>query len=747
MLVATLGACSDDDGGTNHNNHNGNNNDNPVCGNGDIDPGEECDDGAANSDTAPDACRTDCRAAFCGDAVIDSGEVCDDENLDHQQCLDRPGYTHGTLACASDCTWDESECYQCGNGVVEPEEDCDGTDLAGENCGSLTGKPDGALACATDCTFDSSGCSNCGDGLVEGNEECDLGLSNSDEPNAICRLNCTHAGCGDGITDDNTEACDCGTDLQSLPTGCVTVNVDGVANACKTDCSAPTCGDALVDNVNPWGPAEACDEGASNCDDDPSCTCSTTCQLPGCGNGVLEPALGEDCDCGASAAVMPASCSYINCVDHAACECNTSCVVPGCGNNVVDFGEQCDAGTANCDDSQSCTCATNCTTPACGNGVTETYRGEECDDGSGNCNAVGCTCNLSCLTARCGNGVTEGDEECDAGVNNCDDSSLCTCATNCTWPACGNGILEAYRGESCDDGAANCDTAGCGCSTGCQLPWVMERSPQAGQADLYAVWTDGTDAVAVGYGGVVLRRSAGGSWSAETSQTSEHLRGIDASGSSLVAVGDNNTITSWDAGSWTNWGFSTSPALHLTGVTCYAGTYSCWMSGDPVSSAGGSVIRYDGLRYNLDANHAYYAIWHYWNGANLLMWAVGEGGAYAEYGGGAWTSSTPFTTATLRGIWGDAVLNRFAVGTLGTVYHSTGSWAAETTPTTADLYDVSGTAGIVYAVGASGTLLRRNAAGTWTEETAFTNETLFGVAATGTMILAVGQDGIILRRP
>ena len=48
-----------------------------FCGDGWVDPGEECDDGAANSDTQSDACRTDCRTAHCGDEVVDTGEDCD----------------------------------------------------------------------------------------------------------------------------------------------------------------------------------------------------------------------------------------------------------------------------------------------------------------------------------------------------------------------------------------------------------------------------------------------------------------------------------------------------------------------------------------------------------------------------------------------------------------------------------------------------------------------------------------------
>ncbi len=51
-----------------------------VCGDGEVDPNEQCDDGGSNSDTVADACRTRCRDAFCGDGVVDTGEVCDDRN-------------------------------------------------------------------------------------------------------------------------------------------------------------------------------------------------------------------------------------------------------------------------------------------------------------------------------------------------------------------------------------------------------------------------------------------------------------------------------------------------------------------------------------------------------------------------------------------------------------------------------------------------------------------------------------------
>lgn len=49
------------------------------CGNGMLDPGEQCDQGTANAD-APDTCRPSCVFPRCGDGVVDTGEGCDDGN-------------------------------------------------------------------------------------------------------------------------------------------------------------------------------------------------------------------------------------------------------------------------------------------------------------------------------------------------------------------------------------------------------------------------------------------------------------------------------------------------------------------------------------------------------------------------------------------------------------------------------------------------------------------------------------------
>ncbi|MBK6684692.1 MAG: choice-of-anchor D domain-containing protein [Deltaproteobacteria bacterium] len=93
------------------------------CGNGIPEPGEECDDGPANSDTNPNACRTDCRDPYCRDGVQDQGEACDDGNLSN------------TDACVGNCV-----AAVCGDGFTRAGvEQCDDgnnvdTDLCRNNC-------------------------------------------------------------------------------------------------------------------------------------------------------------------------------------------------------------------------------------------------------------------------------------------------------------------------------------------------------------------------------------------------------------------------------------------------------------------------------------------------------------------------------------------------------------------------------------------------------------------------------------
>ncbi len=209
-----------------------------TCGDGVVDPGEDCDDGASNSD-APDAhCRTDCHLAGCGDGIRDPGrgEECDlgDSNSD----------ASGTQ-CRTDCT-----IPRCGDGIVDSGEECD--DGAGNS-----DAPDGH--CRTDCRL-----GGCGDGILDSGEACDDGMGNSYSPNACCP-GCELPACGDGIIDDQLgEECD-GTAMSAiicgdLPYGYTAGNLS-CYSTCEFDyseCTSATCGNGRKEY------SEACDDGNSD---------------------------------------------------------------------------------------------------------------------------------------------------------------------------------------------------------------------------------------------------------------------------------------------------------------------------------------------------------------------------------------------------------------------------------------------------------------------------------------------------
>jgi cysteine-rich repeat protein len=173
----------------------------PACGDGHLDPGEQCDDGPGNSDQA--ACKLDCTPQACGDGLLGPGELCDDGNQ-----LD-------TDACTSTCVPAE-----CGDSILQPPELCD----------------DGNQSDADECT-NACVLASCGDGVVQAPEECDAAGQT-----AACDADCTLPVCNDGVHNaDAGEPCD-----------------DGNASSydyCTTDCQLPACGDGYKQ------PGEACDDG------------------------------------------------------------------------------------------------------------------------------------------------------------------------------------------------------------------------------------------------------------------------------------------------------------------------------------------------------------------------------------------------------------------------------------------------------------------------------------------------------
>ena len=80
----------------------------PKCGDGKIDPGETCDDGANNGNTA--ACKANCTKQACGDGFMGPGEQCDDGNqVDgdgcQKTCVKTPMQTKDACGFDTDGVW------------------------------------------------------------------------------------------------------------------------------------------------------------------------------------------------------------------------------------------------------------------------------------------------------------------------------------------------------------------------------------------------------------------------------------------------------------------------------------------------------------------------------------------------------------------------------------------------------------------------------------------------------------------
>jgi cysteine-rich repeat protein len=95
----------------------------PRCGDGILDPGEQCDDG--NTDNC-DACSNNCTLVTgCGDGVVCGSEECDDGN------------TTDCDGCSSTCTIESG--FRCGDGITDTAcgEQCDPPDIGPPECNYL----------------------------------------------------------------------------------------------------------------------------------------------------------------------------------------------------------------------------------------------------------------------------------------------------------------------------------------------------------------------------------------------------------------------------------------------------------------------------------------------------------------------------------------------------------------------------------------------------------------------------------
>lgn len=476
-----------------------------TCGNGALEPGEDCDTaipaGAAGS--CPQS------AADCADA-----DACTTEAFVGAACAARcqvttitvTGTADGCCPAAGNANNDPDCLAVCGNGVVES--------TAGESCDiALAGScPTSAAQCndSNACTTDSVTGTGCGTTCAHADvTTCSMTID------GCCPAGCTglvdadcSLTCGDGVVQSN-ETCDTGP---GSPTPCPATAADCAdGDDCTTDAvqSAGTCNATCVHaTITAPATGDDCCPPGENANTDGDCDAV-------CNNGVVEP--GENCD---PVATCPTSCNDgIACTSDSvqnAGTCQAACaftpITPCCGNGVVEGGETCDTASvagcpdnnAECSDGNACTtdtvnnpstCTATCSntpfTPCCGDGVVtspETLT-ETCDDGPGTtraCSTITCADNYACTTDT---PVFLGGNACrkicahtavnTAGDLCCPPQSRSTDDSDCM---CGNAVTDMAAFEQCDDG--NTINQGDMCTNSCTIDnGLVVGSPCTADAD------------------------------------------------------------------------------------------------------------------------------------------------------------------------------------------------------------------------------------------------------------------------
>lgn len=264
-------------------------------------------------------------AIVCGDGIIQPGEECEGADLNGQSC-ESLGFTGGTLACDANCLLDKTQCFTivCGDGVIEGAEECEGADLNGQSCESL-GFSGGTLTCDPNCLFDKSQCFSisCGDGVLNGDEECDCGQQGSQcTAEQLGGATCSQfAAPQNGNYHGGNLACGSPQSCTYNKSGC-TYCGDGVRNGPEA-CEGGDLGGQTCQSLGYYGGTLSCNA---------NCTHNTGgCFNVVCGDGVCNG--GEDsCSCPQDCPDDPNSCSPCECGLYNAnwlCQCDSACTIFG----------------------------------------------------------------------------------------------------------------------------------------------------------------------------------------------------------------------------------------------------------------------------------------------------------------------------------------------------------------------------------------------------------------------------------
>ncbi|MDD5469881.1 MAG: DUF4215 domain-containing protein, partial [Candidatus Peribacteraceae bacterium] len=258
--------------------------------------------------------------------------------------------------------------------------------------------------------------------------------------------------CGDGICTPEEAMIICAQCLPGTP--CIT----GCRAACPADCESggPVCGNGVCEG----------DSEKLNCPQD--CPAMPKCAENGQKVYVNE-AFGPTACCSKNAGVKPNSSMVGGGVCISTADGAKGTCVDGwwktCGDGVCAAGED------------HCNCPADCKAPVpefCTSSA-ECPQGMFCTTETGDCNPYPCEAGKLCMTVctgkcvprddvpqeQCGNGMVEEEEECDDGNTKDGDG----CSKACLKEFCGDAIVQKALGEQCDNGAVCSHDTSISCRT------------------------------------------------------------------------------------------------------------------------------------------------------------------------------------------------------------------------------------------------------------------------------------------
>ncbi len=447
----------------------------PECGDGSLDPGEECEYPGDTDDTScpqnPEECfgkKLGVRDNY-GDCI--SGCFCDDDQFQlscvqgecgaacdsNDDCDDFNSSTIDSCDMASCLCEHEPTVSVCGNQIIEPGEECEPPGVVLSTC--TYGADYLQDYCDANCHLQDDDCEDDYPGCIS-DLECDEAMPGTGD----CDMQCQYEQpvCGNGILEAGEDCEPPGVVLSSCNYG-----ADYLQDYCDSNCHLQE---------------DDCEDDYPGCISDPECdefspgtfNCDMQCQYeeqPFCGDGILNP--GEQCESPGDAndsdcPQNPEECfnhklgirdNYGNCVANCLCDEDQfllSCVQNECGAE-CDSNDDCDDSNSSTIDScnmASCVCEHQPTQSVCGNGKLE--AGEECEPPG----VVLSTCSYGAdyLQDYCDQNCHLQDDECEDDYPGCTSDAECDedmpgtdgCDMQCQYeePECGNGDLDL--GEECE---------------------------------------------------------------------------------------------------------------------------------------------------------------------------------------------------------------------------------------------------------------------------------------------------------